>query len=43
MEEQALTFLLKLAGHIGHPVAVAVFAVVIAASVFAVALAPRGP
>jgi hypothetical protein len=43
MEEQALTFLLKLAGHIGHPVAVAVFAVVIAASVFAVALRAKRP
>ena len=43
MEEQTLTFLLKLAGHIGHPVAVAVFAVVIAASVFAVALRAKRP
>jgi hypothetical protein len=43
MEEQALTLLLKLAGHIGHPVAVAAFAVVIAASVFALALRAKRP
>jgi len=43
MEEQAPTLLLELAGHIGHPVAVAAVAVVIAASVFAVALRAKKP
>lgn len=43
MEEQALTLFLKLAGHIGHPVAVAAFALVIAASVFALAFRARRP
>jgi hypothetical protein len=35
MGEQALTLVLKIAGHIGHPVMVAAFALVMAASVFA--------
>jgi hypothetical protein len=39
MEEQAL----KIASHIGHPVTVAAFALVIAASVFALALRARRP
>jgi hypothetical protein len=43
MEEQALAFALKIANHIGHPVAVAVFSLVIAASVFLVALRARKP
>ena len=43
MEEQALAPALKLAGHIGHPVMVAAFAVVIAASVFALALRAKRP
>jgi hypothetical protein len=41
MEEQALA--LKLAGHIGHPVAVAAFALVLAASVFALTLRAKRP
>ena len=43
MEEQALALVLRIAGHIGHPVAVAAFALVIAASVFALALRARRP
>ena len=43
MEEQALAPALKLAGHIGHPVMVAAIAVVIAASVFALALRAKRP
>jgi hypothetical protein len=43
MEEQAPTLLLKLAGHVGHPIVVAAFAVVIAASVFALALRAKRP
>ena len=35
MEELALTLVLKIAGHIGHPATVALFALVIAASAFA--------
>jgi hypothetical protein len=43
MEEQALVPALKLAGHIGHPAMVAAIAVVIAASVFALALRAKRP
>lgn len=43
MEEQTLALVLKIAGHIGHPVAVAALALVIAASVFALALRARKP
>jgi hypothetical protein len=38
MEEQALALALKVASHIGHPVMIATFALLIAASVFALAL-----
>jgi hypothetical protein len=41
MEEQVLA--LKIAGHIGHPVMVAAFALVIAASVFALLLRAKRP
>jgi|SRR5580658_831624 hypothetical protein len=43
MEEQALALVLKIAGHVGHPAAVAAFALVIAASVFALARRARRP
>ncbi len=43
MEEQTLAFALKTASHIGHPVAVAAFALVAAASVLAVALRAKRP
>jgi hypothetical protein len=44
MEEQALALALKLGGHIGHPVMVAAFALVFAASIFfALALRVKRP
>lgn len=43
MEEQALVLALKLAGHIGHPLAVAAFAVVFAVLAFALAIRARRP
>jgi hypothetical protein len=43
MEEQARALVLKIAGHVGHPAAVAAFALVIAASVFALARRARRP
>lgn len=38
MEEQALTIALKISGHVGHPLAFAVFALLIAVFAFALAL-----
>ncbi len=38
MEEQALTLALKISGHVGHPLAFAAFAMLIAALAFALAL-----
>jgi hypothetical protein len=43
MEEQALALVLKIAGHIGHPVTIAAFALVIAVSVFALAHRAKRP
>ncbi len=43
MEEQALDLALKVAGHIGHPLAVAAFALVSAAFAFALALRAKEP
>jgi len=43
MEEQSLFLLLKIAGHIGHPGTVAAFALVVAASVFALLLRAKKP
>jgi hypothetical protein len=43
MEEQALTLVLKIAGHIGRPVMVAAFALVIAASAFALLFRAKRP
>jgi hypothetical protein len=43
MEEPALAQVLKILSHIGHPVMVAAFAFVIAASVFALLLHAKRP
>ncbi len=43
MQEQALVLALKIAGHIGHPLTVAAFAVVFAVLAFALAIRARRP